>query len=284
MRKSLSSYYALSLVSLLLALPVMSQDKGPDPSKSKATELEQRLRQRCEGLYTAIQHSQWRRVESFLNEDAKIAWMPLKKMAIYGFTVKAVSVAADGKTGATEVIMDQPVSGSGSLTRVKLPQTVQWAWEEGDWYALIGGILSPVPSDWDKLRGPGLEKRIPSDLEFTSDEYDFKFIRQGETIRAKFYFTNKSDHVVRAAAAIFNPCECATARVNKNRLNKPSPDGWVDFKPGEEGWVEVTMGTKEFGGNIQQGLEVNEQPSGAKVTLQFRGYVLLPHEKAGDRE
>jgi len=252
--------------SLLLCVSAFAQQPNADPPK-----LQQRLRERCEGLYTAIRESQWRKVESFFNEDAKVAWAALKKSAIYSFEIRSVTVAADGKTGVTQTSVDSPMRIPGFPgTKIRTQQNVEWAWENDDWYALLKDLpdretlTDPGPGGTPRQAETPPANTIPSELEFTSRVYDFKLIRRGEPIHAKFYFTNKSDHLVKAKADIFNPCRCVTAKVSQD-----------EFKPGEEGWVEATMETKEFGG-YRQGLEVNVQPSGAKVNLVMHGSVLLP--------
>lgn len=262
-----SRWFIAFVCCLLLCVSAFAQQPGV-----ASPNLEQRLRERCEGLYSAIKESQWRKVESFFNEDAKVAWAAQKKSAIYGFEIQSVTVAADGKTGTTATAVDSPMRIPGfPATKIRIQQNVQWAWENGDWFALLKDL--PDQAEIVKM-GPGgvpeappapPENTIPSELEFTSRTYDFKLIRRGETINAKWYFTNKSDHVVKAKADIFNPCGCLTARMSK-----------TEFKPGEDGWVEVTWDTKDFGGYQRQGLEVNIQPSGAKVLLQMRGNILLP--------
>lgn len=259
------------VVLLYFALPLTAQEKALEGAPgSKSADLQQRLWARCQGLYTAIKNSQWKKIESFLNEDARIAWVGMKKSAIYGFEIKSVSVAADGQTGTTETLVDSPLRIPGfPSTKIRTPQGLEWVWENDDWYAL----LREKPEELPKAGPDGVPQlattaeapTAPAELEFTSRGYDFKLIRQGETIRAKFFFTNKSDHLVKAKAEIFNPCQCVTARVNKD-----------EYKPGEDGWVDASMETKLFGGFIRQGLEVHLQPSGAKVLLQINGTILLP--------
>lgn len=261
----------LLLLILCFCLPVVAQE--PQAAKPSTSKLEQRLRERCDGVYTALQNSQWRKVMSFLNEDAKLAWAPMKKIAIYGFTIKSVSVTEDGKTGITETMVDTPVPPPFPGGRITLPQTLEWAWEDGDWYVLLKGSPPPLPvspGPDGSLPLPAMapaKSSAPAELEFTNTVYDFKLLRQGEPIRAKFWFTNKSDHVVKAKAAVNNSCQCLSARMSQEQ-----------FKPGEEGWVEATMDSKLFARNLIQGLEVNLEPSGAKVLLQIRGYVLLPEQ------
>ena len=277
----MSKLLCLLVATLLCASSSWTQVKEGQPktslSKAQLAKLEERLRERVDGLYTAIQKSQWRKVESFLDDDAKIAWAPQRKIAIYGFSVKSVNVSPDGKSGITDVVMDQPLSipGFPLMSRAYLPQTVEWAWENDDWYALIRGIPAQAPFG---PGGPSLPVLTPSEaplakeLEFSSTSYDFKLIRQGEPIRAKFYFTVKSDKAVRVKPAVFNPCECIVARVAREG-SKPA-DGWMEFKPGDEGWIEVTMETKFFGGYVVQGLEVNVEHPEGKVLLQLTGTVV----------
>ncbi len=273
-----NSFYLSLVLSLGLLLPVLGQipamkDRTPSTAPVKEADREQRLRQRCEGLYTAIQNSQWRKVESFFNEDAKVAWAAMKKSSIYGFQITSVTVSKDGTTGLTEASVDSPMRIPGFPgTKIRTQQKMEWAWEDNDWYALLKDIPKedqsiPVGPDGatPQIAAVPKEAAIPAELQFTGRVYDFKLIRRGEPITAKFYFTNKSDHAVKAKALIFNPCNCASAKVSKE-----------GFKPGEDGWVEATMDTKDFGGYIRQGLEVHLQPSGAKVLLQLHGTVLLP--------
>ncbi len=265
---SMSSRSLTALIgSFLFCFTALAQQPAVDVPK-----LEQRLRERCEALYAAIKESQWRKVESFFNEDAKIAWAAMKKASIYGFEVRTVKVAPDGKTGTTEASVDSPMSIPGFPgTKIRTDQTVSWVWENEDWYALLKDRPEqdriPVGVDGGAPQVPQTppEKAIPSELEFINRIYDFKLIRRGEPINAKFYFTNKSDHAVKVKAEIFNPCRCVTARVSKE-----------EFKPGEDGWVEATMETKDFGGYLRQGLEVRTQPSGAKLNLVMHGTILLP--------
>lgn len=280
MRMSLLRWCSFSLIGLCLALPAKAQGDKGSAALPKPSDLEQRLRLRCEGLYTAIQNSQWRKVEAFFNEDAKVAWAAMKKSAIYGFQITSVTVAADGKAGVTQAAVDSPMRIPGfPSTKIRTQQTVEWAWENGDWYALLKDIPTretvPVtgPGGTPSMAEVPPEIPVPAELHFTSRVYDFKLIRKGETIHAKFFFTNKSDHAVKAKAAIFNPCNCVSAKVSKE-----------EFKPGEDGWVEATMETKDFGGYIRQGLEVHLQPSGAKVVLQMEGYILLPWQNRDQKE
>jgi len=269
------SRYLRSLISLgcsfffcFSALAVAQQ------AEATTSKLEQRLRERCAGLYTAIQNSQWRKVESFFNEDAKIAWAAMKKSAIYGFEIQTAKVSPDGKSGLTATTVDSPMRIPGFPgTKIRAEQTIEWAWENEDWYALLKDLPTegekaipvPGPDGQPPLAEVPPENTLPSELAFTSQVFDFKLIRRGETVQARFYFTNKSDHVVKAQVSIFNPCGCVTAKISKEQ-----------FKPGEDGVVETTWDTKDFGGQQRQGLEVHMQPSGAKVLLQMRGYILMP--------
>jgi len=260
---------------LLCVFPALTQSQAVGPANTA-----EHLRERCEGLYTAIKNSQWKKVESFLNEDAKIAWTAYKKSAIYGFEIKSVSVAKDGKTGLSESIVDSPMRVPGfPATKIRLPQTVEWIWENNDWYALLREKLEQeqlptvTPGGTPAMASQAPETAIPGELEFVSRVYDYRLIRQGETIHAKYFFTNKSDHVVKATAAIANPCGCVTAKLSKDQ-----------FKPGEDGWVEATMLTKDFGGYIRQGLEVHLQPSGAKIVLVMHGTILMPWQNRDQKE
>jgi hypothetical protein len=257
---------ALTWGVLLLALPAAGQ--APAAATPDRAKLEARLKERAEAFYTAIQNSQWKKVESFLNEDAKVIWAGEKKQAILGFKLLSTKVFPEGKEGLSETAVESTLEFPGfGAHPIRVPQKREWIWENNDWYVLLRNRPRIDPSVTANPPVPPPDPTAKPELYFTSTAYDFKLIRRGEPIRGKFYFTNKSDHVVQARIEAFNPCNCVTVKGTKQEL-----------KPGEDGSVEVIMETKDFGGYLTQGIEVNMQPSGARLYLRLVGTIVMPNQ------
>lgn len=231
-------------------------------ARAEAQNTEQRLRERAEGLYSALMNSQWKKVESFLNEDAKVIWAQQKKNTLMSYKLESAEVKPGGKEAVTDVLIEFPVELVGGRP-MKMNQKLEWVWENDDWYVVLRKRLPVI--DPPKPPPP---PNVQPELKFESEIFDFRLLRRGEPIRARFSFTNKSDHTVRVRPAAANPCNCISFKLSKN-----------EFKPGESGALDVTMETAEFGGYFIQGVDVNLEPSGAKVVLAMQGNILLPGQK-----
>ncbi len=254
------------MIARLLVLLIVSAAALPAQQQNQTPSRKELLQSRVEGFYTAWTESRWKKVEAFLDEDAKVLWAESKKQALYSFELKFVEVLDGGKRGISKSILEYPTAGVLFPARsIKIPVEQEWVWVDDNWF--VRWTLQPPPEPPKVINPePEVDPNTVYDLTFDPEEtFDYRLVRRGDPVKAKFSFTNTSGRVVKLQASSLDLCKCLTLKVSK-----------TEVKPGEGGTIELTMDSSQLAGFVTQAIVVEMEPSRLKRVLNVEGTIFIP--------
>jgi len=216
----------IAFLSLILAnTPALADSPG-----------EQALRTRAEQLYTALQQSNWGKVQKYLTKDSRRIFRSEPKKPVTEYQIDSVKIAADGQTAEVVVRLPGPPSMIAGPP-VFIPQSTHWRLAGGRWYMELPDprAAARLPSGGDQKEAAGPHFSINStDLKFEFTWASIGFVHKGEVKVARFPFTNVSQRTV-TVADVQSTCPCL-------RLTSEQKE----FKPGEAGAIELTFDSSSF--------------------------------------
>ena len=234
-----------------------------------ASSSEQELQARVEQLYTALQRSDWRRVEKYLTKESRPIFRNQPKKPVAGYQIESVKVQADGGSATVVVGIPAPMEmmPAGPLF---MPQTTHWRRVKGRWFLeLPQAAPRGLPSNQLTQEPPSTPPLSlhPKDLKFKFTWVTVGYVHKGDVKVARFDFTNVSQRAV-TLADVQTDCPCLRTKSQQK-----------EFKPGEAGVLEFELDPSSFSFDTKTALTVtaalDTEPEHARTQLTVNA-VLVP--------
>jgi len=234
------------------------------------------LRTRVEQCYSALQQSDWRKVEKYLTKESKPLFRSQIKKPLLGYQIESIKIDPDGRTAS--VVVQVPVISVATPRPILVSKPTLWRLTNHTWYMELPRTDLPR-ADLGAQQSvfgmpPKAVKPIPTtpnvfskDLKFESSWSGLGKMPSNETKVARFSFRNVSTHAV-TLADIQLGCDCLRLKTQQ-----------MEYKPGESGTLEIEFDASKLGINraesFQDDILFKTEPSGGYVKLTI-GALLLP--------
>ena len=248
----------------VLLLTWMLASAGTGAADGGQADIE-RLKQRVNGYFSAVHARQFEKARQFVLPRSRdtIGASGSGKARITGFSIVEVKLEEGDRSA---VVTTRRVATAGGIGSVRVKEKFRWKREDGEWFL---DPDDPPKTDSEIFTEYYYKKQgIAPTAEFEERVFDFGLAVQGEPVRPRYSFRNRSSRDI-IVEKIHGPDRLITDRTEKRLI-----------PAGAAGEITVELNTTRLHRDFIQDIFVQFEPVKEIVKLRIKGRVFTAEEIA----
>lgn len=227
---------------------------------------EERLKQRVNQFYLALQTNQSAQAETFVREPARPGFRVAPRGNVVGFRISRVTPEPERNSAVVEIALKTVAPFVGRS--VEIPVLTRWKLENGEWYFDPEDPPKSLGDKFQECYYQRQEKQLPSEVEFDKELIDFGVVTQGKTLNLRFPFTNHSSKGIKVE------------KVYVQGAYMKDVSAQATIKPGQKSEIAIDLDTSPLHQDFDTTVFVEFQPINECVRLRMKGRIFTAKELA----
>jgi hypothetical protein len=225
---------------------------------------DEKLKQRVNGFYQALQVDQGGQAEAFVREAARPRFRVTPRGKVMGFRIASIKPEATQNSAVVEVAIRTVAPFVGKS--IEIPVLSRWKVENGEWFFDPDDPPKTLGDKFQDCYYQRQEKQIPFQVKFDKDVVDFGVVTKGKTINLKFPFTNQSAKEIKIEKVY----------VQTPFMKDVSPQTLI--KPGKKGEIVIDLDTSALHQGYDSTIFVEFQPINECARIRMKGRIFTAKE------